>query len=87
MAKTSFGQKLKALFGIHKNSDSDFFEELTDALIEGDVGARTAVEIVDSLEKNAAKEKFQAKTQLLLNLKKYFWNLSMHKNFLPSKEK
>lgn len=70
MAKTSFGQKLKALFGIHKNSDSDFFEELTDALIEGDVGARTAVEIVDSLEKKCREGKVSGENTITSELEK-----------------
>ena len=57
MAKLSFSEKLKSLFGIHKNIDEDFFEELTDALIEGDIGAKTTMEIVDALEKKCCEEK------------------------------
>lgn len=57
MAKLSFSEKLKSLFGIHKNIDEDFFEELTDALIEGDIGAKTTMEIVDALEKKCREEK------------------------------
>lgn len=56
MPKLSFSEKLKSLFGIHKNIDEDFFEELTDALIEGDIGAKTTMEIADSLEKKCRDE-------------------------------
>lgn len=45
----SFAQKLKNLFKGNSIGD-DFFEELTDTLIEGDVGAKTAYEITERLE-------------------------------------
>ena len=38
MAKISFSEKLKNLLGGKKNFSEDFFEDLTDALIEGDLG-------------------------------------------------
>jgi len=55
MSKLSFAEKLKSLFGLHSNTDDAFFDDLTDALIEGDVGAKTAIEIVDELQ-NTCKE-------------------------------
>ena len=48
--KQSFGEKLKALFSKGKIIDEEFFEELTDMLVEGDIGAKTAFEIVNELE-------------------------------------
>ncbi len=57
MGKMSFADKLKSLFGFHKNENIDFFEELTDALIEGDIGAHTAVNIVDELQKRCKEQK------------------------------
>ena len=44
MAKFGFGKKLAQLFGLHKNTNQDFFDDLTDTLIEGDIGAKTAFE-------------------------------------------
>ena len=61
MAKISFGQKLKSLFGIHSKEDDNFFDDLTDILIEGDVGAKTAVEIVDNLQKLCKEQKLKKK--------------------------
>lgn len=52
MAKILFAQKIKSLFLKHSDADNAFFEDLTDALIEGDVGAKTAFEIVGMLEKD-----------------------------------
>jgi len=51
MARLGFADNLKRLFGLHTKTDESFFEELTDTLIEGDIGAKTAFGIVESLEK------------------------------------
>ena len=61
MAKLSFSEKLKSLFGGNKKIDESFFEDLTDALIEGDIGAKTAMEIVDALEDKCKSEKIEGK--------------------------
>ena len=47
--KISFAQKFKNLFS-SKKIDSEFFEEMTDALVEGDMGAKLAYEITEELE-------------------------------------
>ena len=41
MARLSFAQAFKNLFG-SKKIDGDFFDDLTDALVEGDIGAKMA---------------------------------------------
>ena len=51
MAKVSFAEKIKKLFSSKKTDSEEFFEELIDNLIEGDVGAKTSYEIADILEK------------------------------------
>ncbi len=53
----SFKDKLKQIFGLYKADNPDFFDDLTDTLVEGDIGAKTAYEIVDSLEAKCKKEK------------------------------
>ena len=55
MAK-SFGQRLKALFGI-KLFDEQFFEDLEDILIEGDLGASLAYELSTAVRKLAQSER------------------------------
>jgi fused signal recognition particle receptor len=52
MAKVLFAEKLKNLFTSKKIIPDSFFDDLTDALIEGDVGAKTAYEIGDTLRKS-----------------------------------
>ncbi|MBN2811073.1 MAG: signal recognition particle-docking protein FtsY [Spirochaetales bacterium] len=65
MAGTSFAQKLKRFFGLHGSMDDVFFEDLADALIEGDFGARAAFEIVETLEKRCKTEGLTEKSEIL----------------------
>ncbi len=68
MAKVSFAEKLKSLFGFYSKEDENFFDDLTDALIEGDVGAKNAVEIIDELQKKCKEEKITGIDSLRLCL-------------------
>ena len=70
MAKNSFIKKFARLFGIHKNQSDAFFQELTDSLIEGDIGAKTAFEITDELEKICKSKRIKEETEIAEELKK-----------------
>src|SRR5574344_154110 len=74
MAKTTFAEKLKSLFGIHKNTDANFFDDLTDALIEGDISAKTAVEIVTVLEKKCKDAHVSGEAEITAELRKMILN-------------
>ena len=65
--KKSFGEKLKNLFS--KKIDEEFFEELTDNLVEGDIGAKTAFEITDELESICRQKKISEQKDILNELK------------------
>ena len=67
--KQSFGEKLKALFSKSSSINEDFFEELTDMLVEGDIGAKTAFEVVDELESICDKEKINDQAGIVAKLK------------------
>ena len=67
--KQSFGEKLKALFSKSSSINEDFFEDLTDMLVEGDIGAKTAFEIVDELESICDKEKINDQAGIVAKLK------------------
>ncbi len=69
MARMSFAQKLKNLFSANK-IDEFFFEELTDLLIEGDVGAKLAFELTEQLEDSCKKNKITEKDEILAELGK-----------------
>ncbi len=63
-----FGDKLKSLFGGRK-IDEEFFEELEDTLIEGDLGARLTDEIVTELRETARREKITEASELQKRMK------------------
>ncbi len=67
--KQSFGEKLKALFSKGNSINEEFFEELTDMLVEGDIGAKTAFEVVDELESICSKEKIREQEGIVAKLK------------------
>lgn len=66
--KKSFGEKLKALFSKGSSINDDFFDELTDMLVEGDIGAKTAFEIVDELQEICNKEKIREQEDIIKKL-------------------
>ncbi|QTQ13762.1 signal recognition particle-docking protein FtsY [Treponema parvum] len=68
MAKISFASKIKSLFSSHDKKDDVFFEDLTDALIEGDVGAKTSFEIVEKLEQICRSENLSDKSAIMQKL-------------------
>ncbi len=72
MAKLSFAQKLRNLFGKQNVQSETFFEDLTDALIEGDIGAKTAVEIVEKLEKICKEKHLKEEKEITYELKQMF---------------
>lgn len=61
--RKSFGARLKALFGI-RTFDEQFFEELEDMLIEGDLGAKTAMDLSDAVRKLARSERSSSQEDL-----------------------
>mgnify|MGYP006278107275 FL=1 len=64
MKKKGLGARLRALFGGGFGSDESF-EELEDTLIEADIGARTAMEIVDDLRSASSRTNAGSRDDLL----------------------
>lgn len=83
--KKSFGEKLKSLFS--KKIDEEFFENLTDMLVEGDVGAKTAFELTDELESICHREKITEKNQILQKLKEILLSNVKQINLKPDLSK
>lgn len=65
-----FSDKLKNLFS-HKSAISqEFFEDLADLLIEGDLGPKTAFELTDTLESICKKNGIKEESLVIQELKK-----------------
>ena len=67
--KKSFGEKLKSLFSKGASINDDFYDELTDMLVEGDIGAKTAFKVVDELQAVCSKEKIREQDAIIAKLK------------------
>ena len=65
----SIGGKIKRNYLKNKNS-GEFYESLVDILVEGDIGAKTAYEIVDELEEICRKEKITEEDLIIQELRK-----------------
>ncbi len=69
MAKNDFFDKLKKLFSINRNFNEEFFEELGDQLVEGDLGAMQAFALIDELKNEAKKRGLETTDAIRLLLK------------------
>ena len=84
--KLSFAQAFKNLFG-SKKIDEEFFENLTDALVEGDIGAKIAYEITEKLEKSCREKKIYDEIGIKSELKSMLLDLVKPCEFVPEKGK
>lgn len=85
--KKSFGEKFLALFKKKSALSEDFYEELTDILVEGDIGAKTAFEIVDELEEICSKKKITEQEQIIQELKQLLLQSVKAVTLEPQKQK
>ena len=85
--KKSFGEKFKALFKKKSAISDDFYEELTDILVEGDIGAKTAYEIVDELEEICSAKKISDEAAVIQELKDLLLQSVKAINLEPEKGK
>lgn len=67
--KKTFGEKLKSLFSKGSSANDDFYDELTDLLVEGDIGAKSAFLLVEELETACYKEKITTQEGIVSKLK------------------
>jgi len=67
--KSSFADKIKSLFAGKAAQNEEFFDDLADALIEGDIGAKLSMELIDALESDCKKEKIFEQDKILAKLK------------------
>lgn len=85
LKKKSLGDKIKKLFGIG-NRDETFFEELEDILIEGDLGAATAMDAVTELKERIKTKKLKSENDFLIEMKSILENSIKVNTLLPEKD-
>ena len=83
MSRLSFAERLKNLFKSDTSSDS-FFEDLTDNLIEGDVGAKTDFEITEILEKRCKEKHLSGDKELGAELKEILLDYVRETELVPA---
>lgn len=82
MAKLSFAQKFKNLFS-SKKINEEFFDDLTDALVEGDIGAKLAYEITEELEKICREKQVSDENAIKNELKSMLSSYIKPCEFIP----
>ena len=85
--KKNFGEKFLALFKKKSALSEDFYEDLTDLLVEGDIGAKTAFQIVDELEEICSKKKISEQNQIIQELKQLLLQSVKAVSLEPQKNK
>ena len=85
--KESFGEKLKNLFSKKSTMNDDFYDDLTDLLVEGDIGAKTAFTLVEELETVCSKEKIKDEKDIILKLKELLLRDVKDFDLEPAKDK
>ncbi len=87
MIKKNFADKFKKLFGLYNSPDDEFFEELTDSLIEGDISAKIAMQVEDELRAVCKKEKLQSEEAVLDALYKIIFPFVKAETLEPEENK
>ena len=82
-----FAEKIKSLFGKGKKINDDFYDELTDLLVEGDIGAKTSYTIVEELETICSKEKITEQNEILKKLRDLLLQNVKSIDLQPEKDK
>jgi fused signal recognition particle receptor len=85
VAGVNLGNRLRNLFKGEKIS-ADFFENLEDLLIEGDIGAVSACELIDQLKIELGSKKIRTETGFLEYVKDYLSNKIIIDKYIPNTE-
>lgn len=82
-----FAEKIKSLFGKGKKINDDFYDELTDLLVEGDIGAKASYTIVEELETICSKGKITEQDEILRELRDLLLQNVKSVDLQPEKDK
>lgn len=87
MAKVSFFGKIKNLFKAKSKISDEFYDDLTDVLVEGDIGAKFAFELSEKLRDVCASKKIEDEESVRLELKALLLPYAKSVSFAPEKGK
>jgi len=87
MAKFSFVDKIKNLFSSKSKISEDFYDDLTDALVEGDIGAKFAFELTEELRKICKEKNIENEDEVRSELKNLLLPYAKSVSFTPEKNK
>ena len=85
MAGINLGNKLRKLFSVERLSDN-FFDDLEDLLIEGDIGAKSVIEIINKLKLEIKKQKVKNESDFITVLRNYLFDTIVTGNYKPDME-
>jgi len=85
VAGINLGTKLRKLFSVEKLSDN-FFDDLEDLLIEGDIGAKSVIEIINKLKLEIKKQKVKTESDFITILRNYLSDTIVTGNYKPDLE-
>ena len=84
--KNNLGSRLKALFA-SSSSNENFFMEIEDVLIEGDIGPRIALEVTQEMKKEVGRSSFKRKEDGLDVVKRILSQFIKIETLKPVKDK
>lgn len=82
-----FSDRLKALFGISSPSTDAFFEELSDLLVEGDLGASFAYQVSEELRANCRRAGLRDDDSIKKELKRILSSYCLSVDIEPDPER
>ena len=86
MAGINLGTRLRKLFSTEKLSE-EFFENLEDMLIEGDLGANTSFELVDQIKLEIKNRKISTESEFMEVVKNYLADHIIIEDYIPKNDK
>ena len=78
-----FADRIRALFGRVRPGDAEFYEDLADLLVEGDLGASLAMEVSETLRKNCAAKGISGDSAIRAELKAILFGFGLAGTFEP----
>ncbi len=85
LKKPNLGKRIADLFGRTGNLE-DFYEELEELLISGDMGGVVTMELVDELRERVRKDKIKDKETILSQLKEVIRGYLLTTSLMPSED-